>query len=315
MARRLRLSRHHNPPEARTMKQLFAKFKKSPNTAVAAPAATAQANTEAADDGHLRPACAIPWGEEGLVPEKVIAQVRAHSRFDVLAATTVDRARWFAAFLVLGGITFFSAFGWYVANQRFAENVRVAWVKLDPSGAYTVSFADDERPVEFFQATLESKMTEFVEKRYRRSMATILADYRYTGYYLSQALTTQFLSKQDYDAPRVAAELIACKGGNCLERDVKVRVVQHRTAIDAHIPDKREVKMYETQVFLTFTDRKLLGTVVERRNAIVQVGWRIRTKGEIVANKAALPFNPLGIEILSLELKEDPTPVPLDAST
>lgn len=295
------------------MKHLLAKFKKKPSAAQSA-VQDAAANPMAAG-ASTAPSSFVPLGEEGLVPENVIAQVRAHSRFDVLAATTADRARWFAAFLVLGGITFFSAFGWYVANQRFADNVRVAWVKLDPSGAYTVNFADEERPVEFFQATIESKMTEFVEKRYRRSMATILADYRYTGYFLSPSLTTQFLSAQDYNAPKVAAELIACKGGNCLERDVKVRVVQHRTSISAHIPEQREVKMYETQVFLTFTDRKLIGTVVERRNAIVQIGWRIRTKGEIVANKGALPFNPLGIEILSLELKEDPTPVPLDAST
>jgi hypothetical protein len=276
------------------MKNLLAKFNRSPQGQ--APAGR--------DDSN------VPLGEEGLVPEAVIARVRAHSRFDLLAATSVDRARWFAAFLVLGGITMFSAFGWHVANQRFAENVRVAWVKMDPSGAYTLDFADEQRPVEFFQSTLESKLTEFVEKRYRRSLATILADYRFTGFFLSPALTTQFLSADDFNAPKVAAELLACKGGNCLERDVKVRVVQHRTQIAAHIPDKREVTMFESLVFVTFTDRKLSGHVVERRNGIVQIGWRIRTKGEIAGNKAALPTNPLGIEIMKLELKEDPTPLP-----
>jgi hypothetical protein len=252
----------------------------------------------------------VPLGEEGLVPEKVIARVRSQSRFDLLASTSVDRARWFAAFMMLGAITLFSAFGWHVANQRYAENVRVAWVKLDPSGGYTLDYADAVRPVEFFQSTLDSKLTEFVEKRFRRSLATILADYRFAGYFLSPALTTQFLSPDDFNAPKVAAELLACKGGNCLERDVKVRVVQHRTQINAHIPDKREVQMFETQIFITFTDRKLTGYVVERRNAIVQVGWRIRTKGEIAGNKAALPMNPLGMEVMTLELKEDPTAVP-----
>jgi hypothetical protein len=279
------------------MKRLLAKFKAR--------------SSKAANDNPAQ-AAAVPVGEEGFVTEAVIAKVRAQSRFDLLAATSVDRARWFAAFLVLGAITLFSGFGWHIANQRFAENVRVAWVKLDPSGAYTVNFADEERPAEFFLTTLESKLSEFVEKRYRRSMATILADYRFVGYFLSQPLVTQFLSHQDFNAPKVAAELIACKGANCLERDVKVRVVQHRSKIDARIPDNREVKMYETQVFVTFTDRKLVGAVVERRNGIVQIGWRIRTKAEIVANKATLPFNPLGVEVLSLELKEDPTPVPLD---
>lgn len=256
----------------------------------------------------------VPAGEEGLVAQQVIVRAQADPRTDLLAATRVDRARWFAAFLVLGGITFFSAFGWYEANRRFAENVRVAWVKLDPSGAYTVDFADEQRPVEFFQTTLESKLGEFVEKRYRRSIATILADYRFVGHFLSPALSTRFLAPEDYNAPKVAAELVACKGGNCLERDVKVRVVQHRTQIAARIPDKREVTMYETLVFVTFTDRKPAGQVVERRNGIVQIGWRIRTKAEIGASKASLPMNPLGLEILSLELKEDPTPLPKDDS-
>ena len=101
-------------------------------------------------------------GDDGMVPESVIAKVRAHSRFDHRAAVTADRARWVVAFVILGAITLFSSLGWYVADARFASNVRVAWVKLDPSGAYTVEFADQARPVEFFQSTLESKLSEFV---------------------------------------------------------------------------------------------------------------------------------------------------------
>lgn len=251
-------------------------------------------------------------GDEGLVPESIIAKVKAQSRFDLLASTTADRARWFAAFLVLGGITFFSSFGWYVADTRFAENVRVAWVKLDPSGAYTVEFADQTRPVEFFQTTLESKLTEFVEKRYRKNASTIAADYRFVGYFLSPQLTNQFLSADDYNAARVAAELIECKTRSCRERDVRVRVVQHRTATPLRIPERSDSKLYETLIFVTFTERKMDGTVLDRRNAIVQMGWRIKGKNEIVSNKNALVSNPLGLEVMSIELKEDPTPVAKD---
>lgn len=264
-------------------------------------------------DGSAAPAPIFmsSLGEEGLVPESVITKVRSQGRFDMLASVTVDRARWFAAFLMLGAITLFSAFGWYVADGRFSNNVRVAWVKLDPSGAYTVDFADSVRPVEFFQSTLESKLTELVEKRYRRIVTTIVADYRFIGFFLSPQLVGRFLSADDYNAPRVAAELAACKG-NCLEREVRVRVVQHRTQTPLAIPDKADSTLYESLVFLTFSDRKLDGTVVERRNAIAQVGWRMRSKAEIVANKGLLMFNPLGMEVMSLDLKEDPTPLPKD---
>jgi hypothetical protein len=251
-------------------------------------------------------------GEEGLVPESVIAKLRSQGRFDSLAAVTVDRARWFAAFMMLGAITLFSAFGWYVADGRFAENVRVAWVKLDPSGAYTVEYADSARPVEFFQTTLESKLTELVEKRYRKVVATVNADYRFVGFFLSPPMVNKFLSPEDFHATRVAAELAACKGGTCTERDVRVRVVQHRTKTPMSIPDKPDTVMYESQVFITFSDRKLDGTVISRSNAIVQVGWRLRSKAEIVANKNTLVFNPLGFEVMSMELKDDPTPVPTD---
>lgn len=253
-------------------------------------------------------------GDDGLLPETVIAKVRAQSRFDLLAATTADRARWFVAFLLLGGITLFSAIGWYVADQRFASNVRVAWVKLDPSGAYTVEFADQVRPVEFFQTTLESKISEFVEKRYRRNVGTITADYRFVGFFLSPKLSTMFMAPDGYNAPRVAAELTECRG-RCLERDVRVRVVQHRTQTPLRIPDRSNATLYESLVFTTFTERKPDGTVADRRNAIVQIGWRIKGKDEISANKSALVANPLGLEILSLDLKEDPTPVPHDDKT
>ena len=220
--------------------------------------------------------------EDGLVPESVIQKVRAHSRLDLLAETTADRARWFIAFLLLGGITFFACLGWYVADSRFADNVRVAWVKLDPSGAYTVEFADQVRPVEFFQTTLESKLSEFVEKRFRKSVATITNDYRFVGFFLSPKLTAQFLGADDFNAARVAAELTECKT-RCLERDVRVRVVQHRTQTPLRIPDRGNSTLYETLVFTTFTERKPDGQVVDRRNAIVQIGWRIKGKDEIAA--------------------------------
>ena len=128
---------------------------------------------------------------------------------------------------------------------------------------------------------------------------------------LSPKLASQFLGADDYNAARVAAELTECKG-RCLERDVRVRVVQHRTQTPLRIPEHADSTLYETLVFTTFTERKPDGTVADRRNAIVQMAWRIKGKDEIVANKAALIANPLGIEILSLDLKEDPTPVPRD---
>jgi hypothetical protein len=249
--------------------------------------------------------------EDGLVPESVIAKVRAQGRFDSMAAVTADRARWFAAFLVLGAVTLFSAFGWYVSDRRFAENVRVAWVKLDPSGAYTVDFADDVRTGEFFMATLESKLTELVEKRYRKNVATIAADYRFVGFFLSPRLGRQFLSPEEFNAARVAAELNGCKS-NCIERDAKVRVVQHRTQTPLQIAERADATLYESLVFATFTDRRADGTVIERRNAIVQVGWRLKSKGEIAANKNALVVNPIGIEVVAMDLKEDPTPVSKD---
>ena len=269
------------------------------------------ASRRSAGDARAAPARSALNGDDGLVPEALIAKVRAQSRFDQLASVTADRARWFMAFLLLGGITLFSALGWYVADARFASNVRVAWVKLDPSGAYTVQFADETRPVEFFQTTLESKISEFVEKRYRKNAATISADYRFVGFFLSPKLAGQFLGAEDYNAARVAAELTQCKG-RCLERDVRVRVVQHRTDTPLHMPEHRTSTMYETLVFTTFTERKPDGSVADRRNAIVQMAWRIKGKDEVTANKAALIANPLGLEILSLDLKEDPTPVPRD---
>lgn len=276
--------------------------------------AAAAKKAQASDVGNT-PRDFSTHGEDGLVPESVISKLRSQGRFDMLATVTVDRARWFAAFMMLGAITLFSSFGWYVADGRFSENVRVAWVKLDPSGAYTIDYADSARPIEFFQTTLESKLTELVEKRYRKTIATVVADYRFIGFFLSPQMVTKFLSAEDYNAPRVAAELAACKGGNCTERDVRVRVVQHRTKTPMSIPDKPDGTMYESQVFITFTDRKLDGTVIERRNAIVQVGWRLRSKGEIVANKGALVFNPLGFEVMSMDLKDDPTPIPRDDKT
>ena len=91
-----------------------------------------------------------------------------------------------------------------------------------------------------------------------------------------------------------------------------LRVVQHRSQVPLQITDRKPSTLYETLIFTTFTERRADGTVADRRNAIVQINWRIKSKQEILADKSALMLNPLGVEVLTLELKEDPTPAPAD---
>jgi len=103
--------------------------------------------------------------EAGLIPQSTLEKLKGNRQAEQVAQLRVDRGRWFLAFLLLAIITLFAVIGWQSASDRFANNVRVAWVKLDPSGSYKIEIQEDEKPFDFFQSTLEAEFIKFFKLR------------------------------------------------------------------------------------------------------------------------------------------------------
>lgn len=239
----------------------------------------------------------------GLIPEGEKEALKKVRHAKTIANSRAQENRWFYVALVSLGVAGVASFGWHQADKRYAENVRVAYVKLAPNGTYFVDYTDEKKPVEFYKATVESKLAEWVEKRYSKRKSTITTDYGFAHLMMSTELQNDFMVNEQ--AAKVAAEIVACS--NCGERDMKIRDIQ---SIDKDlVPGSKTRQQFNTLVFAIEKRREPSGQVT-CSNKIVTLLWTFRPQAEIVNKREELRYNPLGQEIIRSTIRDDPTKVP-----
>lgn len=247
----------------------------------------------------LRPRPPAPGG---LIPTTEKDALKKQRHTASIATAKANENRWFYVAISAIAMTCITSMGWHAADKRFAENVRVAYVKLSPNGTYVVDYADEEKPVDWFTATVESKLSEFAEKRYSKRRDTITTDFGFANLMMSPEMRADFLENQQ--AAKVAAELVDCR--QCAQVTNKIREVQ---SIDKDlVPGSKQRKQYNTLVFSTMQSKDASGRV-SCANKIITLLWTFRTKDEIVSKREELRYNPLGQEIIRSTIKDDPTTV------
>lgn len=229
-----------------------------------------------------------------------------------LARAIGDRNRWFLMCCLLAVGTIWCANGWRVAENRYADNVQVSYVKLDPSGGYTVEFYNENRDVEFFQATVDAKIWEWVERRYSKLKESIRFDYGFVYVFMSPELQQEFMN--EYKADEVAAELQTCP--QCDQIIVKPRVIQHLGDFKyVSARTKKDQRIYNTTVYATQKTKNHSGSLIGTpENVIVTLTWRIKTLSQIQSERKNLNQNPVGIEIIRYDLKTDTNTLPEQSS-
>jgi hypothetical protein len=191
------------------------------------------------------------------------------------------------------------------ANKRFAENVQVAWVKMSPSGTWDIEFHDESRGAEFYPATIDYMLAQFVERRFSQVRNSIETDYGFALQFMAPQLARWFVDSEQFDAAGKVAALQDQTGGP--ETFIKVGPVDHYDS-DATSFGNAEGTLYRTNVFVTETRRNSDGSLAgEPTPKIVSLQWRIKSKGEIAADKKMLRINPIGLEILKSEILDDPS--------
>lgn len=243
----------------------------------------------------------------GLIPTKQQEKLLNERHTKSMTNIKTDRNKWFYITVVVSLLSIGQQIGWHVADKRFAENVRVAWVKMYPNGHSDVEIVDEEKPVDFFINTVESKLTEFVEKRYSKLKATIATDYGFANLMMSPQMQTDFLD--NYKAVEVSDKFINCV--ECNEIRTKVREIQ--ILAKDKIEQTRNRQQYTTLVFATSQIKNKDGRIVSCENKIVTLLWTFRPISEIVNKRSELRYNPLGQDIIRADEKNDPTPIDLNA--
>ena len=218
------------------------------------------------------------------------------------SALRVDRNRWVYVALFLACLCLFLAMMWYRADNRFANHVRIAFVKLDPSGSTAIEYYDEGRKPEFFATTIEAKLREWVEKRYSKRSKTILFDYGFASAFFDNQLKADFMRA----APAIAKEQDACP--TCPQVEAKAGPL---ITVDA---DMKPVKLgeksfaqYTTQVFTQIATTFKAGDAPTIENKIFTISWRFRSIEETAKRGHELQANPLGMEIFQVTERINPT--------
>lgn len=242
----------------------------------------------------------------GVVPENT-NKIMQKKNPNFLSVVTTERNRWFLVAVLSIGANIGQQIGWHKADARFANNVRVSYVKMFPNGVTEIEIADNEKPPEFFPRTVESKLVEWTTKRYRKKKATIASDYGFAHIFMSEKERVNFM--HNYNAPEVIEKLNKCP--ECGEVDVKVRNLQ---IVDKDgVPNTRKLQQYSTLAFITEQHSNKEGKLINCKNKIVSILWTFRPIEQVSSRKDELFANPLGQDIISSEIKDDPTPIDLAA--
>jgi len=224
-------------------------------------------------------------------------------RLDLMAKITSELVRSFYIILMLGLLCLVAILFAWKESTRADTNIKVAWVKMHPNGTWDMEFHDENRQPEFFPATIDYILTQWVERRFSENGHTIKADYGYAYIFMNSKLRNDFTSPNGYHAAAKAAQIAECNA--CREVRVKVRNLDHYDSDKTRF-GQHEGTLYRSNIFVLKTTLNADGSPLdEAEKMIVPVQWRIKAKDEIQADKEILKQNPIGLEILSYDLLTD----------
>ena len=133
----------------------------------------------------------------GSVPDKL----SAHLNPDNIPGLVVTNNRLLVCNLALL-LAFFCALAYGIAVTVMAKNnEKLIYVKLSPDGTWFIDtrFAHKDE-TDFFPATIDHLLSNYVTRRYREDPATIRNDYGFALVLMDRALAQHFKSSSGFDA-------------------------------------------------------------------------------------------------------------------
>ncbi len=226
------------------------------------------------------------------------------------AFLAADRNKWFLVTVGLTCVLAFVIVQYIHLSQTSSTHREVIWVKLYGDGTWRIQPHDNHQSMEFLEATVNSILKQWVQRRFSQVPQTVLADYTYANYFLSPSLTKEFTSLEGFHAAGKAAELEACT--NCSTVRYAVRTLDHYDQEVGKFANT-DGTFYRTHLFVTATTALPDGQISQHEQRIVRVQWRLMTPLEIHAvvqgqhGQEWLDNNPIGLEILAYHDMVDPS--------
>jgi hypothetical protein len=269
---------------------------------------------------NMRQALRDEIRERAVTPTSFVKQLKARGMDGPLDRDylVVDRNRWmlFAFGLLVLCMLLFFMYNKTAADAR--NNTQLMYIKMYPDGTWDMDFFDSKRAVEFLPATVDSLLTNWVQRRFREDPTTVSKDYGFARWFMDPKTSAAFMDPAQGDALRKATQIADCR--NCPLKEIEIRTISHfdsDTGTFGQIPGA----FYRTNVFIREKMLNDVGNLMSTKRKIVKVQWRLMSKQEIsaiVATKDGMDWvraNPIGLQILGYELLVDPSDEKADDSS
>ncbi len=170
---------------------------------------------------------------------------------------------------------------WMRAESRFAQNVRVAFVKMAPNGSTQVEYYEDGADANrWYQATINKSLMDYVEHRYQEKHGTISYDWGYAMQFMSDPVQKQFVN--GFNAAKVAAAFEASQSTG--ETEATVRAIDHDEIITPDGPkDDDGQRIVHSTIYLRAAVAVRVKLLTNRATESWQHRWRRRYGSAIAA--------------------------------
>lgn len=232
---------------------------------------------------------------------------------DIIGATGVlgsERNRLYTFCIVLVIALFVVVMKLVAVSENNASNHKIAWVKMYANGTWDVELHDNFEPNQVLQRTVDSLLSNWVERRFSERPETVRNDFGYASLFLSPKKRAEFISDKQFNAPQVAAEIMKCRG--CRTLEYKVGPIDHFDRGPAYYSDQAS-EVYRTNVFVDRVQKNAAGDFEDNDKRIVRIQWRLMEPKEIQDYSRKenglewLRNNPIGIEIVDYQELDDPS--------
>ncbi len=221
----------------------------------------------------------------------------------LLAQLRAERNRWFVIALASFAVSaLLVLFCWY-AFAKAERNQEIVYVKLEPNGAWSVIDYQPEDSQLYFKTTIDASLERYAIARYKSDPATIESDWGEASVFMSPTMRDYFLAPapQGFDAWKKIEQIRKSK----TLAEIAVRDVEHYDQVDYLSDSGQTSKVIRSNLYFTRT-LTVNGQKRPPEPLVLSVQWRLVSKQTLASlPKSHLRINPIGVEILTEQLKKE----------
>lgn len=233
--------------------------------------------------------------------EKEASKINKHTiPADAEAYQIVEKNKWFGLsmlFLLIITVLIFMNFSLQNAANKPPET---RWLKMSPDGSWAVDVKPPESYQEYYTATIDKLLSDYVEYRFQEIPQTIRSDYGKALIFQELKLQQWFKGEDGFNAIGKAGDISTSKNG--VTKTIKLLFFDHKDSLVGIFDGgKSKSQIVHSTAYIEEVSTDKYGiTIGKPVRKIINLSWMIQSS-ERLKKKDTQYFrvNPIGLLILS----------------